>query len=78
MGMMRYFRANICFASFSSLSTLHLIGVLISSLEQWGALRRLGGQLCIVFILTCMVLSLKFDGQNDCQSGTTSHTFLIL
>ena len=41
MGMMRYFHANICFASFSSLSTLHLTGVLISSLEQRGALRTL-------------------------------------
>ena len=52
MGMMRYFHTNICFASFSSLSKLHLIGVLISSLEQRGALRRLGGQVCIVFVLT--------------------------
>ena len=52
MGMMRYFHANICFASFSSLSTHHLIGELISSLEQRGALRRLGGQVCIVFVLT--------------------------
>ena len=52
MGMVRYFHANICSASFSSLSTLHLIGVLISSLEQRGALRRLGGQVCIVFVLT--------------------------
>ena len=52
MGMMRYFYANICSASFSSLSTHHLIGVLISSLEQRAALRRLGGQVCIVFVLT--------------------------
>ena len=36
---------------FSSSSTLHLKGVLISSLEQQGALRRLGGQVCIVFAL---------------------------
>ena len=78
MGMMRYFHANICSASFSCLSTLHLIGVLISSLEQRGALRRLGGQVCIVFVLTWMVLSLKFDGRKDCRVGTTSHTFLIL
>ena len=52
MGMMIYFHANICSASFSSSSTLHLKGVLISSLEQQGALRRLGGQVCIVFALT--------------------------
>ena len=31
MGMMRYLHANICSASFSSLSTHHFIGVLISS-----------------------------------------------
>ena len=49
MGMMIYFHANICSACFSSSGTLHLIGVLISSLEQRGALRRLGGQVCIVF-----------------------------
>ena len=52
MGMMIYFHANICSASFSSSSKLHLIGVLISSLEQHGALRRLGGQVCIVFVDT--------------------------
>ena len=52
MCMMRYFHANIWSASFSSFNTLHLIGVLISSLEQRGALRRLGGQVCIVFVLT--------------------------
>ena len=40
------------FRFFFFLSTLHLIGVLISSLERRGALRRLGGQVCIVFILT--------------------------
>ena len=51
MSMMRYFHANICSASFSSLSTLYLIGVLVSSLEQQGALRRLGGQVCIVFVV---------------------------
>ena len=45
MGMMISFHANICSASFSSSSTLHLIGVLISSLEQQGALRRLGGEI---------------------------------
>ena len=73
MGMMRYFHANICSASFSSLSTLHLIGVLISSLEQRGALRRLGGQVCIVFVPTRMAVSLKFDGRKDCRSGTMSH-----
>ena len=78
MGMMRYFHANICSASFSFLRTLHLIGVLISSLEQQGALRRLDGQVCIVFVLTRMVLLLKFDGRKDYLSGTTSHTFLIL
>ena len=37
---------------FFFLSTLHLIGVLISSVEQRGAVRRLGGQVCIVFVLT--------------------------
>ena len=78
MGIMRCFYANICFASFASPSTLHFIGVLISSLEQRGALRRLGGQVCIVFVLTRMVLSLKLDGRKDCRSGTTSHTFFIL
>ena len=52
MGMMRYFHTSICSASFSSLSTLHLIGVLISSLEQRGALSRHGGQVCIMFVLT--------------------------
>ena len=34
MGMMIYFHANIRSASFCSSSTLHLISVLISSLEQ--------------------------------------------
>ena len=52
MGMMRYFHANICSAFFPCLSTLHLIGVPISSLEQRGAVRRLGGQVCIVFVVT--------------------------
>ena len=52
MGLTRYFHANICSASFSSLSTIHLISVLMSSLEQQGALRRLGGQVCIVLVLT--------------------------
>ena len=51
MGMMRYFDVIICSASFSSLSTFRLIGVLISFVEQRGALTRLGGQVCIVLVL---------------------------
>ena len=46
------FRAIICFASFSSRSILHFMGVLISSPEQRVALRMLGGQVCSVFVLT--------------------------
>ena len=45
-----YLFAHISF--FFPSSTLHLIGVLISSQEQRGALRRLGGKVCIVFVLT--------------------------
>ena len=36
---------------FFSFFSYSLIGVLISSLKQWGALKRVGGQVCTVFVL---------------------------